>query len=270
MTDPAPKYIPASAEGGDGNDNLLTPEEANVSGDGTSKNTLRTDFNALAGYLSAVIGGPSSNVVTTNGKNTFGKQYFYNTGAKCKIDSDENLNYCDHNAKVGDEVYEYIYVSTLSNGLMPGIMNDVIDMAKVPFKIAKVMATTGGSKCRCVPLNVTTEGVTKCTAAFMNTRNVFDDNVVKNRCTNPVIDKFFPGGGGIMNASDTINGALKNLPAIPSVSSVTNLIPGFKSGFRNMKSPIHGNIDKIFILGIGLLFIVVLYKLINNFDLKLN
>jgi len=233
-----PKYIPAEAETDDGNANLLTAQQANVSGQGTSKNTLKTDFDAVAGYLSAVIGGPTSNMVTINGSNTFGKQYFYNTGAKCTIDSDENLNYCDSHAKVGDSVYEYIYINTLSNGLMPGIMHDIVDMAKIPLKVGDVMiGNISTHKCRCVPVNVTTGGVTRCSAAYVNTRNINDKNIANNRCSNPAIDSLFPGGGGVLKE--------------------------VKDGFETMSGPIHSGINRLFILAIGILFIILLSRVIN-------
>jgi len=252
-----PNYIPSDADEDDGNANLLTPEQANVSGEGTSKNTLKTDFNALAGYLSAVIGGPSSNVVTVNGKNTFGKQYFYNTGSKCTIDSSNNLNYCDTKAKVGDSVYEYIYINTLSNGLMPGIMHDVVDMAKVPLKVTDVLVgDIFGAKCRCVPLNVTTGGVTRCAAAYVNTKNLSDSNVVSNKCNNPVIDSMFPGGGGFLDRGDTGN------TGDSGDKSIFDKLPGIRSGFTTMNSKIHKNIDGIFVLAFGILILIVLHKLI--------
>jgi hypothetical protein len=226
-----PTYLPESAGSNDGNSNLLSAEQANVSGEGTSKNTLKTDFTALAGYLTAITGGPTNSPVTANGSNTFGKQYFYNTGSKCTIESSDNLNYCNPSAAVGDTAYEYIYVNTVSNGLMPGIIKDIGDMLEIPVKVIDVMKSKLESKCTCVPLNVKNGESTECVGAFINSNSLNDASITNNKCNNPVIDDVLP----------------------------------LASGFTTMTIyNIHKNIDRLFLFAIGILCIIVLFKLVNK------
>jgi hypothetical protein len=267
-----PQYIPLSAGQKSDASNLRDAKESGVSGEGTSTVTLKNDFNALGGFLQAIIGGNDGNSVTHNGTNNFGNQYFYNTGSKCSLENTDNIEYCDPGAKKGDAVYEYIYVNTLSNGLMPGVVNGATNMLKLPGKISEVMYSSNvSSKCQCVPLNVTdSDGTQQCAAAFINSSNINDSDIVKNKCSNNIIESIynktgFSGGASMGDSSGSgIGGIVSNIPSVPSVGSIgTGSFSSFKSGFTTMSlQKIYTNIDRFYLLAISVLLIIILYKLL--------
>ena len=288
-----PQYIPLSAGQKNDSSNIRSAKESGVSGDGTSTVTLKKDFDSLGGFLQTIIGGDDSNTVTSNGTNNFGKQYFYNSGSKCSLENTENIEYCDPDAKKGDAVYEYIYVNTLSNGLMPGVIGGATNMLKLPGKVSEVMTTTSSaSKCQCIPLKVTeSDGTQRCAAAFINSSNLTDSDIVNNRCSDNILESIYnktgyssgasmsenSGGSlgskiglGIGNlgsgsSSDASSGASSVVsPGASSVTGITSFSP-FKSGFTTMSvQKMYKNIDRIFLFAISILMIIVLYKFLNN------
>ena len=105
----APQYIPEYA-GSSQHTNILTPAEADISGEGTSDTTLKRDFAGVAGYLCTITGGCKENsIVTADGTYNFGSKYFFNSNNKCTVESEDNIH-CNPNTKKGDSVYEYIYL----------------------------------------------------------------------------------------------------------------------------------------------------------------
>ena len=277
-----PQYIPLSAGQKNDSSNILSAEDSGVSGDGTSTVTLKKDFNALGGYLQTIIGGKSDNTVTRNGTNNFGKQYFYNSGSKCSLESTDNIQYCDPGAKVGDAVYEYIYINTLSNGLMPGVVNGAMNMLKLPGKIGEVFTSTSSSaKCQCVPLNVTqSDGTQNCAAAFINSSTLNDSDVKKNRCTNNILESIYKKTGFSSNPSMASGSLVSGITsgfgigksdtgsnAGSSDTSSKGILGSFspfgKSGFTTMSlQKIYNNIDRFYLIAISILLVILLYKLL--------
>lgn len=269
-----PQYIPLSAREKNDSSNIRSAQDSGVSGDGTSTVTLKRDFDSLGGYLQTIIGGKNDNSVTHNGTNNFGKQYFYNSGSKCSLESTDNIQYCDPSAKVGDAVYEYIYINTLSNGLMPGVVGGAINMVKLPGKIGEVMTSTSSTtKCQCIPLNVTeSDGTQRCAAAFINSSTLNESDIKQNRCTNNILESIYDKTGfssnpstagsgssfgfGTNNKSGTTDGS--------SGSKGTSSFPSFgKSGFTTMTlQNIYVNIDRIYLIAISILLIILFYKLL--------
>ena len=272
-----PQYIPLSAGQKNDSSNIRSAEASGVSGDGTSTVTLKKDFDALGSYLQTIIGGKNSNTVTENGTNNFGKQYFYNSGSKCSLESTDNIQYCDPSAKTGDSVYEYIYINTLSNGLMPGVVSGAKNMLKLPGKIGEVFTSiNSNTKCQCIPLNVTeSDGTQKCAAAFINSSNLNDSDVKQNRCSNNILESIYDKTGFSSNPSMTSGSFGSGITSelgfgSKSGSSNTNgkgIIGSFspfgKSGFTTMSlQKIYINIDRVYLIAISILFIILLYKLL--------
>lgn len=275
-----PQYIPLSAGQKNDSTNIRSAQDSGVSGDGTSTVTLKKDFDSLGGYLQTIIGGKNDNSVTNNGTNNFGKQYFYNSGSKCSLENTDNIQYCDPGAKKGDAVYEYIYINTLSNGLMPGVINGAMNMLKLPGQLAEVMTSvTGSTKCQCVPLNVTdSDGRQNCAAAFINTKNLNDSSITKNKCSSGILESIYNKTGISSNPSISSGG----IPSISSIgsnlgfgsSSDTNsgtssgfglgsFTPFGKSGFTTMSlQKIYKNIDRVYLIAISILLLILLYKLL--------
>lgn len=259
----APQYIPEYAGSATGTE-LLTPEEANISGEGTSDTTLKRDFAGLASYLCAITGGCKSNssVVTNDGTYNFGKKYFFNSNNKCSVTGSDNIH-CSATAKAGDSVYEYIYINTTSNGLLPGIITNVENMAEIPAKMVGVMTGISGSKCKCVTLNVTgDDGVEKCAGAFINSSSVNSKDIKNNMCSNNILDVFTPEPTSIGSSlSDFTSG----LPSISGITSSLPSLPSFglgKSGFTTMYLNQVSNIERLFFIVLGLLALFILYRII--------
>ena len=245
-TSTQPKYIPEYADKLTGID-ILTPAQANVSGEGTSDVTLKRDFEALADYLCAITGGCKENsIVTTDGTYNFGNQYFFNSNNKCTLESDENVKYCDPNAKVNDSVYQYIYVNTKSDGLLRGMLTDVTNMAKIPVKMVEVLAGATGSKCKCVTLQVSGEqGGERCAGAFISSTDANDPEIMKNKCVNNIMDTIY----NIKTTSDSTTSPMSSF--------------GFgKSGFTTMYINQKDNIEFAFFVLVSILMIFIFYKLI--------
>ena len=272
-----PQYIPLSAGQKNDSSNIRSAEASGVSGDGTSTVTLKKDFDALGSYLQTIIGGKNSNTVTENGTNNFGKQYFYNSGSKCSLESTDNIQYCDPSAKTGDSVYEYIYINTLSNGLMPGVVGGAMNMVKLPGKIGEVMTSTSSStKCQCVPLNVTeSDGTQRCAAAFINSSTLNESDIKQNRCTNNILESIYDKTGFSSNPSTAGSGIGSSFGFGTSDKSgstdgssgskgITSSFPSFgKSGFTTMTlQNIYVNIDRIYLIAISILLIILFYKLL--------
>jgi hypothetical protein len=277
-----PQYIPLSAGQKNDTSNIRSAEDSGVSGDGTSTVTLKKDFDSLGGYLQAIIGGKGDNTVTNNGTNNFGKQYFYNSGSKCSLENTDNIQYCDPSAKVGDAVYEYIYINTLSNGLMPGVVNGATNMIKLPIKIGEVFTSTGSTaKCQCVPLNVTeSDGTQKCAAAFINSSTLNESDVKKNRCSNSILESIYNKTGFSSNPSMTSGSIGSNITSgfgfgnksdtsdTTNTGGVTKGIGSFspfgKSGFTTMSlQKIYNNIDRLYLVALSVLLIILFYRIIN-------
>ena len=276
----SPQYIPLSAGQKTDSTNIRSAQESGVSGDGTSTVTLKKDFDSLGGYLQTIIGGKNDNSVTNNGTNNFGKQYFYNSGSKCSLENEDNIQYCDPSAKKGDSVYEYIYVNTLSNGLMPGVISGAVNMLKLPGEIAQVMTSMSGvSKCQCVPLNVTdSDGKQNCAAAFVNSNNLNDSDIKKNKCSNNILESIYNKTGVSSNPSMSSGSSIGSgigssfgLGSSDSGSSGSSGISGGfskltsfgKSGFTTMTlQKIYKNIDRFYLIAISILLLILLYKLL--------
>lgn len=238
----APQYIPEYAENLKGID-ILTPEQANVSGEGTSDTTLKHDFAALSSYVCSITGGckSGSSVVTTDGTYNFGSKYFFNSNNKCKVSSSDNIQYCDTNAKVGDSVYQYIYLNTKSDGLLGGIITDVTNMATIPAKMVEIMSGVSGTNCKCVTLKVSgIDGGERCAGAFISTSDARDPNIMKNSCSDNIMD-------AVYNLKSNSSGSFFGLG---------------KSGFTTMYINNKNNIEFSFFILIGVLMIIILYKLI--------
>jgi|LauGreSBDMM110SN_4_FD.fasta_scaffold00001_19 hypothetical protein len=248
----APQYIPEYAGSSRGTE-ILTPEQANISGEGTSDTTLRRDFAGLASYLCAITGGckSDSSTVTNDGTYNFGKKFFFNTNNKCSLIGDENT-YCNPTSKAGDSVYEYIYVNTTSNGLLPGVLTNVENLAKIPGKMVSVMSGIGGTKCKCVTLKVTgDDGTEKCAGAFINSSNVNDSDIVKNACNSNIITPTYTSDSPVSTSSLT-SGLASGLSSV-----------GFgKSGFTTMYLNQVNTIDTLFFVIINLLALFILYRII--------
>jgi len=271
----SPQYIPLSAGQKSDVSNIRSAQDSGVSGDGTSTVTLKTDFDSLGGYLQTIIGGKNTNNVTNNGTNNFGKQYFYNSGSKCSLENTDNIQYCDPSAKKGDAVYEYIYVNTLSNGLMPGVVNGAMNMLKLPGQMAEVMTSlSSNTKCQCVPLNVTeSDGTQNCAAAFINSSNLNDSDIVKNRCTNNIMDSIYEKTG-FSTPSISSGSSFGSLGVGSDNSKTTSIVPSVglnslgsfsslgKSGFTTMSiQKIYKNIDIVYLIAISVILLIVLHNL---------
>uniref|UniRef100_A0A6C0HRV4 Uncharacterized protein n=1 Tax=viral metagenome TaxID=1070528 RepID=A0A6C0HRV4_9ZZZZ len=251
-----PQYIPEYAENLKG-DELLTPAQANVSGDGTSDVTLKRDFSALSSYLCAITGGckSDSSIVTTDGTYNFGSKYFFNTNNKCTLTSSENIQYCDPTAKPNQSVYQYIYINTKSDGLLKGVLSDVENMATIPFEMIEIMSGLGKSNCKCVPLKVSgKDGGESCAAAFISEKDAQSPDVIKNMCSNNIMDPIYnlktPQSSGLGT-----NFSGSSIPSLPSF--------GFgKSGFTTMYVNHMNNIEMIFFIIFGILMLIILYKVI--------
>ena len=272
-----PQYIPLSAGQKNDSSNIRSAQDSGVSGDGTSTVTLKKDFDSLGGYLQTIIGGKNDNTVTNNGTNNFGKQYFYNSGSKCSLESTDNIQYCDPSAKIGDAVYEYIYVNTLSNGLMPGVVSGATNMLKLPGKIGEVFTSTSSSaKCQCVPLNVTeSDGTQNCAAAFINSSTLNESDVKQNRCTNNILESIYDKTGfsssPSMASGSVVSGITSGFGIGKSDTSDSGSSKGVlgsfssfgKSGFTTMSlQKIYNNIDRFYLIAISILLIILLYKLL--------
>jgi len=250
----APQYIPEYAGTATGTV-ILTPEEANISGEGTSDATLKRDFAGLASYLCAITGGckSDSSSVTNDGTYNFGKKYFFNTNNKCSLIGDDNSN-CNPTSKAGDSVYEYIYMNTTSNGLLPGIITNVENMAEIPAKMVGVMSGLSGSKCKCVTLKVTgDDGTEKCAGAFINSSDENTKDIVKNKCSGNVIKPTY-------SSAETAGTSISS-----SISSLTSGLSSFglgKSGFTTMYLSQVNTIETLFFVIISLLALFILYRII--------
>jgi hypothetical protein len=252
----APQYIPDYAGSLKGTE-ILTPEEANISGEGTSDTTLRRDFAGLASYLCAITGGckSDSSTVTNDGTYNFGKKFFFNTNNKCSLIGDDNTH-CNPTSKAGDSVYEYIYVNTTSNGLLPGILTNVENLAKIPGKMVNVMSGLSGTKCKCVTLNVTgNDGIQKCAGAFINSSDVNEADIVKNTCNSNIIAPTYSSDSPI--SSSALTSSL--------TSGLTSGLSSFgfgKSGFTTMYLNRVNMIENLFFIMINLLALFILYRII--------
>jgi len=242
-----PQFIPEYAENLRGVE-ILSPEQANVSGEGTSDSTLKRDFAALSGYLCTITGGckSDSSIVTSDGSYNFGNKYFFNSNNKCTLESDENVQYCDPSAKVNDSVYQYIYINTKSDGLLKGVLTDVTNMAKIPVKMIEVMSGVSGSKCKCVTLQVSgKEGGERCAGAFISSSDANDPDIMKNKCTNNIMDSIY-------NLKTKVTDSGGSTPSF-----------GFgKSGFTTMYMNQQNNIEISFFLVFSVLLLFIFYKLI--------
>lgn len=250
----APSYIPTYANSLTGI-KLLTPEQANISGEGTSNSTLQTDFAGLASYLCAITGGCQSNSssVTSNGTYDFGTKYFFNSNNKCSVVGSDNT-YCNPTTKEGDSVYEYIYMNTTSNGLLPGVLTNIENMAKIPAQMIDAMSGLEGSSCKCVTLNVTgKDGTEQCAGAFINTSTINDDDVVNNACSSNIITPTYTSSTVTTSPVSSIVSGLS--------SGLSDLGIG-KSGFTTMYLNQSNRIEQLFFVVLGLLALFILYRII--------
>jgi hypothetical protein len=268
----SPQYIPLSA-GQTASSNILSPADAGVSSSGTSASTLRTDFDQLGGYLDAIIGSKSTSSVTNDGTNIFGKAYFYNTGSKCSsIVSNNYDSYCL--PPDGDSAYEYIYVNTLSQGLMPGVLSGTEKIMGLPVDITDVLMGSASSSCECMPLNVRdSDGTQQCAAAYINSSSVNDSDIKNNICTNDIIDTLYSSGlsgstSGQSSTSGTSSGGLrgmfnKSTGSTSSKSGGSGLFSSLDgSGFTTMTiQKIYTNLDRFFLLSLSFLLIIILYRI---------
>ena len=248
----APQYIPEYAGSIKGTE-LLTPEQANISGEGTSDATLRRDFAGLASYLCAITGGCKSNssIVTNDGSYNFGKKFFFNTNNKCSLIGDDNVH-CNPTSKAGDSVYEYIYINTTSNGLLPGVLTNVENLAKIPGKMVSVMSGMSGSKCKCVKLNVTgDDGSEKCAGAFINSNDANEQDILKNTCNSNIITPTYSSDSPFTSGT--------------SSSGITSALSSFgfgKSGFTTMYLNQVNTIETLFFIVVSLLALFILYRIL--------
>lgn len=264
----SPQYIPLSA-GQTASSNITSPADAGVSSSGTSSSTLRTDFDSLGSYLDTIIGSKSTSSVTNNGTNTFGKAYFYNTGSKCSSIVSNNYNsYCS--PPDGDSAYEYIYVNTISQGLMPGIFSGTEKIMGLPGDITDVLAGSSSSACECMPLNVRdSDGTEQCAAAYINSSNVSDSDIQNNICTNGIIDTLYSSklsgstSGSASGSSSGSSGGLFNKSTGSKSSKGSGLFSSLhSSGFTTMTiQKIYTNIDRFFLISLSFLLIIILYRI---------
>ena len=248
----APQYIPEYAGSIKGTE-LLTPEQANISGEGTSDATLRRDFAGLASYLCAITGGCKSNssTVTNDGSYNFGKKFFFNTNNKCSLIGDDNVH-CNPTSKAGDSVYEYIYINTTSNGLLPGVLTNVENLAKIPGKMVSVMSGMSSSKCKCVKLNVTgNDGSEKCAGAFINSNDVNEEDIKKNTCNSNIITPTYSSDSPLTSGISS-----------SGVSSGLSSFGFGTSGFTTMYLNQVNTIETLFLIVVNLLALFILYRIL--------
>lgn len=263
----SPQYIPLSA-GQTASSNIASPADAGVSSSGTSASTLRTDFNTLGSYLDTIIGSGSTSSVTNDGTNTFGKAYFYNTGSKCSsIVSNNYDSYCL--PPDGDSAYEYIYVNTISQGLMPGIFSGTEKIMGLPSTITDVLTGSASSSCECMPLNVRdSDGTQQCAAAYINSSNVSETDIQNNICTSGIMDTLYSSGltGSTSASSSGGLGGMFNKPT-GSTSGGSGLGSGLfssihGSGFTTMTiQKIYVTLDRFFLISLSFLLIFMLYRI---------
>ena len=250
----APQYIPTNAGSLTGIQ-LLTPAEAGISGDGSSNATLQRDFAGLASYLCAITGECASgtSTVTNNGTYNFGTKYFFNSNNKCSLVGTNN-SYCNPNAKEGDSVYEYIYMDTTSTGLLPGVLTNIENMAKIPAKMIDAMSGLEGSSCKCVTLQVSgSDGTEQCAGAFINTSNIDDENIVSNACSSNIITPSYTSDSAASSGASAL---------VSDLSSGLSMLGIGKSGFTTMYSNQSNRIEQLFFIVLSLLALFILYRII--------
>lgn len=262
-----PKYIPVGIENASGSNMSSNP--SGLTSDGTKKSSAKTDFDFMGsalGYIQGSGNGNGENPYTSDGTNSSGKNYFYNSGAKCTIGSTANIGLCDASLNKGDTAYEYIYVKTKSNGIIPGIMGDVGNITKLAGKAMDIMASTGtSSSCECVPLNVSNPngGSDICAAAFINSESIGESDVRDNLCSHPYDTALYTSSinAGMSGKNNSSSGSKTGSKTAGSGSS-NPLKKTSKEGFTVMSvQKINKNIDRFFLLAFSVLLIIILYNL---------
>jgi hypothetical protein len=114
------------------------------------------------------------------------------------------------------------------------------------------MSGIGGTKCKCVTLNVTgDDGTEKCAGAFINSSNVNESDIVKNTCNSNIITPTYTSDSPVSTSSLT-SGLASGLSSF-----------GFgKSGFTTMYLNQVNTIDTLFFVVLNLLALFILYRII--------
>ena len=150
-------------------DQIVAPADMGMS---TDANSIGPDVSGILAYINAL--GPSDKTEATRTGGPIGNKYFLSTGTKCSA-----TNTLKPGDSEGAAVDRYVYINNIPNvlgqhGLIPGVIEDSVTLAEVPFQLFEAMVMGPNPKC---------EFITRQTIDINNNSGIDSQYVVSSQIT---------------------------------------------------------------------------------------